>query len=53
LDEAAFVVNGDGCPIFDGLGDVVDVDVVAKDFGGVFVSLFDGGACKADEGGVG
>ena len=53
FNQAAFVVDGDGGAIFDGLGDVVDVDVVAKDFGGVFVGLFNGGASEADEGGVG
>ncbi len=35
------------------MGDVVDVDVAAKDGGGVFVGLLDGGAGEADEGGVG
>ena len=53
FDQAAFVVNGNRGVIFDSLGDVVDVDVVAKDFGGVFVGLLNGGACEADEGGIG
>lgn len=54
MDEAAFVVDGDGGSVFDCLGDVVDrVDVLAEDFGGVFVGLLDRGACEADEGRVG
>jgi len=53
FDQAAFVIDGDGGVIFDGLGDIVDVDVVAKDFGSVFVGLFDGSAGEADESGVG
>jgi hypothetical protein len=35
------------------LGDVVDVDVFAKNGGGVDVCLFDGGTCKADEASLG
>ena len=51
--EAAFVEDAHGGPILDGLGDVVDVDVVAKDGGGVDVRFFDGGAGEAEVGGVG
>ena len=51
--QAGFVVDLDGGPVFNGALDVVDVDVVAKDLLSVFVGGFDGGAGKADEGGVG
>ncbi len=35
------------------MGDVIDVDLVAKDSAGAFVRLFNGGSSEADEGGVG
>ena len=51
--EAGFVVDFNGGSVFHGPLDVVDVDVVAEDLLGVFVGGFDGGAGKANEGGVG
>ena len=53
FDQAAFVVNGNSGIIFDGLSDVVNVDVAAKDFAGVLVTLFNRSACETDKGGVG
>ena len=48
VDDAAFVVDGAGCAVLDGLGHVVDVDVVAEDFAGVFVFGGDGGSGESD-----
>lgn len=53
FNQTAFVVNWDGGAIFDGLGNVVDIDVVTKDGGSVFIGLFNGGAREANKGGVG
>jgi hypothetical protein len=44
--EAAFVEDADGGSVFDGLGDVVDINVVAKDGGGVDIGFLDRGAGK-------
>ena len=51
--QAAFVVDAHRGPIFDGLGDVVDVDIVAEDGGGVDIGRFDGRAGEAEIGGIG
>ena len=51
--EAAFVVDADGGSVFYGLGDVVDVYIVAEYGGGVGVGFLDGGAGEAEVGGVG
>ena len=53
VDDAAFVVDGAGCAIFDRLSHVVDVDVVAENFAGAFVFGGDGGSGEADVGCVG
>ena len=42
-----------GCSVFHGLGDVVNVDVIAKHILGVFVHKLHRGTCESDESGVG
>ena len=43
LGEPALVVDGDGCPVRFGPGDVIDADVVSEDGAGVGVVQFDEG----------
>ena len=50
--ESALVEDRNRCPILDGTADVVDVDYVAEDSGGVHILRFDRGAREPDEGGV-
>ncbi len=51
--QPAFVIDGHGGPIGHGLGDVVNIDILAKQGRGVDVAAFDGGAGEANKGGVG
>ena len=47
--QTALVIDGHGCTVFNSLGHVIDVDVVAENLPRVVVVLFDRRTCKTDE----
>ena len=53
LGQAAFVIDGDGGTIIDGLLNIVDIDVVTEDADGISVRPFDGRPGEAEVGSPG
>ncbi len=51
--DAVFVVERHGGPVFDGLGEIVDADIIPKHLAGLFLTGHQRCAGKADEGGIG
>ena len=50
--KPAFIINLDGCTIFNSLLDIIDADVIAEHGAGVGVGVFNGSPRKSDEGSV-
>ena len=48
FNDAAFVINGTSCAVFNRLGHIVHVNIIAEHFAGVMVFYGNGRSRKAD-----
>ena len=51
--QAAFVIDAHRRAVLNGARDIVDVDIIAENGGGIFIMAFDGGAGETDKRGMG